>query len=197
MVVGKAVNGWIDEIETARLGDADERARLVTDARRTAEGEGILCPMGWVTDAWGRGGGDYSTARSAFWRQIRGVLSAVDPASSGDPAWSSRLAWSNLAKIAPAAGGNPGGVLLEVQRNLGPDLLRHEVDELRPRRVLVLTGRSWFEPFAVRLGLDVQWRTGLVEGVVSGGEIRWVIAKHPQGKPRSILGEVLEAFGAR
>ncbi len=107
------------------------------------------------------------------------------------------MAWTNLAKLAPAEGGNPGGPLLEVQRELGPGLVKREVLELAPRRVLVLTGRWWFEPFAERIKLDVEWRDGLVKGVVRQPARTWVIAGHPQGKPRRMLDEVLEAFEGR
>src|SRR5437667_6341428 len=92
MVVGRAVNGWIDHITTDELADPIARKRLIAAARRTSEGSGT-CPMRWVTDRWSPGDGDYSTARSAFWRHIRSVLAAVDPPSRDDPQWSSRLAW--------------------------------------------------------------------------------------------------------
>lgn len=75
---------------------------------------------------WG-GGGHYSTARSAFWRFVRRTLAVIDPASVDDPEWSSRVAWTNLAKLAPWGGGNPGGALLDVQRHRGPELLGIEV----------------------------------------------------------------------
>jgi hypothetical protein len=195
LVVGRAVNGWIDEITVGALSDPIARDALIAAARRTAEGEGD-CPMGWVTARWSPGDGGYSTARSAFWRHIRAVLAAVDPDSRDDPRWSSRIAWSNLAKLAPVGGGNPGRVLLETQRRTAPTLLLREVLDLAPRRVLVLTGRWWFEPFAERLGFHVDWRDGLVEGVVRQPARTWVIAGHPQGKPRAILDEVIEAFGA-
>jgi hypothetical protein len=193
LVVGKAVNGWIDQVTLDQLHSPALCTELAGVARRTSEGDGS-CPMRWVTDRWRPGDGDYSTARSAFWRHIRRVLAAVDPESADDPLWSGRLAWSNLAKLAPWKGGNPGGPLLDVQRRLGPDLLRREVAELAPRRVLVLTGRSWFEPFADGLGLDVQWRDGLVHGVADEPGRRWVIAGHPQGKPRTIIDEVIAAL---
>jgi hypothetical protein len=195
LVVGRAVNGWIDRVIVEQLRSADERIRLTQLARQTSLGDGS-CPMGWVTWRWGRGGGEYSTARSAFWRHIRAVLASVDPASRQDADWSSRLAWSNLAKLAPWAGGNPGGSLLDVQRSIGPELLRREVADLAPKRILVLTGRWWFEPFAEALGLRVEWRDGLVAGVADEQGRRWVIAAHPQGKPRSILEEVVAAFAA-
>jgi len=77
---------------------------------------------------------------------------------------------------------------------MGPFLLAREIVELNPSRVLVLTGRWWFEPFAERLGLAVDWGAGLVEGVADDGSCRWVIAPHPQGKPRRMHGEVIAAF---
>jgi hypothetical protein len=193
MVVGRAVNGWIDRITLGDLASSSARRRITDTARATSLGTGD-CPMDWVTGRWSRPVGEYSTGRSAFWRHVRAVLAAVVPASVGDPAWSSRLAWTNLAKVAPWVGGNPEGQLLDVQRSVGPELLRHEVADLQPKRILILTGRWWFEPFATALGLDVAWRQGLVQGVVREANRRWVIAVHPQGKPRSILDEVVATF---
>jgi hypothetical protein len=192
MVIGKAVNGWIDDVQAVELTDPVARENILRAARRTSEGE-ESSRMRWVTASWGNPGG-YSTARSAFWRHIRAVLAAVDAGSSHDPEWSSRLVWSNLAKLAPAGGGNPGGPLLEVQRRFGPELLKREIEELQPLRVLVLTGRWWFDPFVEALGLPVEWRTGFVQGVASDGSRRWVIASHPQGKPRAMTAEIIAAF---
>ena len=193
MVVGRAVNGWIDHITVDKLGDPAAREVLLEAARRTAEGNGT-CPMAWVTERWRARDGAYSTARSAFWRHIRAVLAAVDPDSRDDPDWSSRIAWTNLAKLAPAGGGNPGGSLLHIQRRACPALVAREVYELAPRRVLVLTGGWWFEPFADHLGLAVDRRPGLVEGIARQPTRTWVVAGHPQGKPRAILAEVVAAF---
>ena len=194
MVVGRAVNGWIDQVAVADLATPAVYREAAVAARPTIESTDG-CPMRWVTDAWGRPSGEYSTARSAFWRFVRSVLAAVDPASRDDPLWSGRIAWSNLAKIAPWDGGNPGGALLDLQRRLGPGLLEAEIEELRPRRVLVLTGRWWVEPYANALELAVDWRPGLLEGIAERADRRWVIGPHPQGKPRAMLDEIVAAFG--
>jgi hypothetical protein len=195
LLVGRAVNGWIDAVDVHELGDPEARGALLAAARKTSEGHDDD-PMGWVVGAWGRRGG-YSTSRSQFWRTARRVLAGVDRASAEDPWWPSRLAWTNLCKLAPYAGGNPGGALLRVQRALAPTLLRREIEELAPKLVLVLAGRWWFEPFAEALGLDVHWQDGLVGGVADDGQQRWVIAPHPQGRPEGAMSEkVLEAFSA-
>jgi len=93
-------------------------------------------------------------------------------------------------KIAPWAGGNPGGPVLDIQREYGPGLLAREIETFQPELVLVLTGRWWFEPVAGGLDLDVEWRPGLLEGVADDGARRWLIAPHPQGKPRALFDEL-------
>ena len=149
--------------------------------------------MGWVTDRWGATDG-YNTARSAFWRVLRRFVLA-NPANQADPEhWSSRLVWTNLYKVSPAAGWNPGGDLQQAQRPSAIELLALEIDAFRPRRILALTG-SWIDPFVADLGLSLETRSGLVEGVGSARGAAWVIAKHPMGKPGDLfVSEVTQAF---
>jgi hypothetical protein len=145
--------------------------------------------MAWVSDLW-RATTGYRTGRSAFWRVIRRV-SAGDHA---DQDWPSRLVWTNLYKVAPAAGWNPGANLQRAQRALAIELLNIELGEYAPRRVLALTG-SWIGSFEDGLGLSLEARTGLVEGVGMRGDAAWVVAKHPMGKPETrYVSEVRAAF---
>lgn len=157
LVVGRAVNGWIDP-----------------------------CPMAWATSSWVTGQA-YSTARSSFWRFIRRVLARVDPDSAHDPAWSSRLAWTNLAMLAPWACGNPGGSIARVQRTLGPELMAIDVETLRPEYVLVLAGRWWTKPFLERLGLDGHLARRLARG---HGRRRCDALDHRAASARQAAGAV-------
>jgi hypothetical protein len=193
LVVGRAVNGWIDKVSVAELVDATRARAWAETARYTAEDdEGD--PMGWVARIWDRQPG-YRTSRSALWRVTRAVHASLDPASVDDPRWSTRIAWSNLAKLAPWNGGNPGGALLALQREIGPALLAREVDELAPKRIVVFTGRWWFEPFATALSLDVTWHHGLVVGTATDGDRQWVIAEHPMTRPQApMVAAVVSAF---
>ncbi|MGD8486743.1 MAG: hypothetical protein PVH07_08910 [Chloroflexota bacterium] len=191
LVVGRAVNGWIDHTTVTRLGEAGGPERFAATIRRTADAEGA-CPLSWVTEAWGRRDG-YNTKKSAFWRFAREALIRLEPEAAADPRWSGRLAWSNLTKIAPWERGNPPTKLLRLQREYGPRLFAHEVLTYRPENVLVTTGRWWFEPFAAELGLDVEWRADDV-GYAQANGTRYLVAPHPQGARRTTLNKVLEAL---
>ena len=192
LVVGRAVNGWVHDItvEDARIPSAV--CDRVAEARKHAERD----EMRWVTDLAGNRDG-YNTNESAFWRVNRRVVMASGLTDESEASWSARIAWSNLYKLAPVGGGNPRGAFLRGQTEQATRLLAREISELDPQRILVLAGRWWFEPFADRLGLDVEWRTGLVEGTAKIGRRRYVIAQHPMTKPEGrLVQEVLDAFGS-
>ena len=144
--------------------------------------------MAWVGDLWGART-EYNTRRSAFWR----VLSQLTPGGPAD-GWPGRLVWTNLYKVSRAVGWNPGADLQRAQRAGAAELLRRELAEYAPRRVLALTG-GWIDPFADSLGLDVDTRPGLVEGLGTWDGVPWVVAKHPMGKPGgAFVAEVRAAF---
>lgn len=193
LVIGRSVNGWVDDWTVGQLWDPAQRRAAVDWLRRDAEPIDS-CRMQWVTDLWGAQTG-YNTHRSAFWRVLRRIVLS-DPAT--DPTtdrWSSRLAWTNLYKVSPAAGWNPGAALQRAQRRSAVELLKLEISELAPRRVLALTG-GWIGPFVDELGLVLDHRSGLVEGVGVQDGRAWVVAKHPMLKPEDrFVSEVLTAFG--
>jgi hypothetical protein len=192
LVIGRSVNGWVEDWTARQLADPATRRSAIEQLRADAE-PANSCRMRWVTDLWGARDG-YSTRRSAFWRVVRGITLA-DPTRAVDPErWSSRLVWTNLYKVSPAAGWNPGADLQRVQRASAIELLTMEIEEFAPRRVLALTG-SWIEPFVEGIGLSLTKREGLVEGVGHVSGRGWVVAKHPMGKPeRAFVDEVLRAY---
>ena len=192
LLVGRAVNGWIDRWRPADPRSPEELAAV---ARATGEGTVNGCPMGWVADRWGKRDGGYDTARSQFWDTVRRVMVGIEPAWADD--WSSRLAWTTLAKVAPYTGGNPGSASLRAQRgSSGTALLAREVDELAPRRIVAFTDRWWFAPFAAALDVDLEERAGLVEAVGRRGEQRIVVAVHPMTRsPAAVAEAVLATLG--
>jgi hypothetical protein len=105
------------------------------------------------------------------------------------------LAWTNLYKVAPAAGWNPGADLQVAQRPAAIDVLRAEIAALRPRRLLFMTGLGWLWPFGQRLGFRLERREGLVEAVGLQESTAIVVARHPMAKPQdAFVSEVSDAF---
>jgi hypothetical protein len=188
LVIGRSVNGWVADWSAGELRDPERRRVAVASVRKDAEpADGNR--MAWVSDLWGAPSG-YNTKRSAFWRAIRRISSGDD----APPEWPSRLVWTNLYKVSPAAGWNPGGDLQRAQRRLAIQLLRMELAELSPRRVLALTG-GWIRPFVDNMALQLETRPGLVESVGQDSGRAWVVAKHPMGKPGDLfVREVRKAF---
>jgi len=197
MVVGRAVNGWGEgrTIEALRgLAEWDDFVESIHNFDSD-------CKMAWVAEAAGCSDG-YNTNNSAFWRVIKMVSKALGVwAQAEEERWSSRLVWSNLYKISPQAGGNPSDALCALQEPGCTELLRQELIEYAPERVLFLTGMTWAWPFMAGLGCHLQASQGLVEArgsIELPGElasIPFVVAAHPQGKDESSwVQQVLEAF---
>jgi hypothetical protein len=194
LVIGRSVNGWVEDWTSRQLRDSAVRRQAVAWLRRDAE-PSAGDRMGWVTDFWGARSG-YNTRRSALWRVLRRISGGDDPAAD----WPSRLIWTNLYKVSPGAGWNPHADLQRAQRRSALELLKIEIAEFKPRRILAVTG-NWIAPFADGLGLAFEPRPGLVEGVAEVDGCAWVIAKHPMRKPEGrFVNEVRGAFeelGAR
>jgi len=92
---------------------------------------------------------------------LRRKILSDSRAGADDVHWSSHLAWTNLYKVSPAAGGNPGAALQLAQRQSAIELLKLEVEQFAPRRVLAMTG-GLIDPFVDGLGLTLTPRSGLV-----------------------------------
>lgn len=161
LVVGQALNEWMVDGPTCSLVDPSRRKAVLAKTRATSESASAWSWM-WP-EPWSR----------PFWRLVRGVMRHQDLDLD-------EIAWSNLAKVAPARGGNPWGKLLDAQHEIGGELLRREVRELDPDLVLVLSGRRYLEPFLRGAGLSPSWvRDGArqFDGQLDGR--RWLVVNHP------------------
>jgi len=161
MAIGQALNGWMVERSSCQLWRPDYRQGAIDGARRTSE---IPTAWSWMPrQPWGR----------PFWRLVRSAMELCDVELS-------QIAWSNLAKVAPAEGRNPWGSLLEYQIPIAGRLLRREVSELDPAVVLIVSGRSYAAPFLSAAGFDVPWRRDgalQFDGQLDGR--RWIVVNHP------------------
>jgi hypothetical protein len=193
LVIGRSVNGWVEDWTPRQLRDEAVRRSAVAWMRADAEPPD-RCRMRWVTDLWDGPHRVQHAPLGALARPSTHPARRLDPGGVDADHWSSLLVWTNLYKVSPGAGWNPGADLQRAQRRSAIELLALEIEAFAPTRVLALAG-NWIDPFAVGLGLRVTRRPGLVERV---GELMGrpcVVAKHPMGKPEgAFVAEVLRGF---
>ena len=179
----------------AELRDSGTRERVANSVCRSVVGNIEECPMSWVTNQWGPNE-TYNTRRSAFWRVSRRVCEQLNIGDMNN--WSSHLVWSNLYKVAPATGGNPNDRLCNIQYSGCVDLFCYELKKFRPSQVLMLTGKDWANDFidqmksvldyTVNRDFDYVDRSGILT-TPNNHRLRFVVAKHPQGKPEEVWTE--------
>lgn len=161
LVIGQALNGWGHEGAPSDFADATERRRQLAATRHSSEKQGAF---GWMRPrVWSR----------PFWKLARVAMGELGLRLD-------QIAWANLAHVAPAAGGNPGGELQWRQHRHGGEMLRLEVNELDPEIVLVVSGRAYAEPFIAGAGHAPGWRRqGALQfdGTLDGR--RWIVVSHP------------------
>jgi hypothetical protein len=220
MFCGRALNGWLDPFELEDLGTELARLRvaeaiIASSTRSICEGDdkmledpacvGLDDPMHWVNhtrNISNRGYRKGSVATSsAYWRLIGKLLPELRQSNQmcdGLGCWATSVAWSNLYKLAPWAGGNPFGRLATAQFASCFEILVQELIALRPRCVVFLTEvnktqEGWFGPFERRFVQDERctWQSGastlqfvcaLGSLAIEGIRINVVIAEHPQGR---------------
>lgn len=167
LFVGRATYGWaVDDRDTERL---------FTDG---CESQVFARPdqMKWVESYW---------KKSAFWRVIRNVTQGV---IGPQPDWYEHIAWDNLYKLSPD-GSNPSNALCGEQENLCFELFKQELAVLRPKVVILLTGKSWYYDFLCSVNNDTapavlgekNWSRYRAV-VYKIGDVVFIGTEHPQGK---------------
>ena len=197
LVVGRATNGWRDLFRADALTTSEGRENVT--AMTFAVDSNEPDPMAWVTRQWSGSEFRYKTGMSAFWRVVRSTVMALRLATPDDDRWASSVAWTNLYKVAPEDS-NPSDSLANAQLPSCIDILRAEIDQLEPQRVLFLTGEDWARPFleslkvtptAILPSLPVE-----VAGRIKGGP-RVVVTPHPQSRVEAPFArEITRAFTA-
>jgi len=207
MIIGRAVNGWQEEWWRPEDLNANKIDEIIKEIY------GFL-PMRWVTEWWdGKEGSGkrYKTRMSAFWRVVKLLTRELGIADVTKPDWSTYLIWSNLYKISPFHGGNPSNSFAEFQRKECVNLLKEEISQWQPKKVLFLTGISWADKFFTedrdelgKIKVKSCYENYSDPKVQLSGKLllpqcnptTFVVAAHPQRKPELQLTEEIMRFFA-
>ncbi len=180
LFVGRATNGWDGGL------DADAILNL-KNTLFNAEDQ-----MRWIDDVWtDQPQGSWSGARSPFWRVIRAVTERQHPDE-----WYSHIAWSNLCRVSFKDKGNPTDPLFWAQKDECRELLKIDVEELRPRVVVMITDYEnwghWFTDVLVGNAAPVTFsHKGCSVNVLRGNGNVVVVCDRPEGHSEVPLVECI------
>ena len=208
MIIGRAVNGWQEKPwESKDLLGNNKIEEIIKELYDYP-------PMRWVMEWWDgkkESGKKYKTRTSAFWRVARSVAErfGIPDATNPRGTWPTHLIWSNLYKLSHYTGANPLGNLAKFQRKECIDLLKVEISQWQPKKILFLTGfDEWADKFLTEDGnglgelnihskncddKKVQMSGKLI--IPLGTPIPFVVASHPQSKKEGkMVEEIKSAF---
>lgn len=190
LIVGRAPNGGDNPWHFSKLATLDPH-ELRLKASEKPEALDV-----WMIRCWQKSKDRKYCSNTAFWRAVKLVVEGL---GTGSDYWASRLAWTNLYKIAPATGGNPAGKLRKYQLQHCINLLKLELDGFKPRYVLVVTG-DWFMPFIGPFGFTSNLTQSAENPYILRTENRndqkWVFTVRPERiKSNLFATQVLKALG--
>ncbi|MCL5277839.1 MAG: hypothetical protein M1517_08715 [Deltaproteobacteria bacterium] len=203
MVIGIATNGWTDGWLPEDVKNGNRIEKIVEQIVEVSTHD----PMNWVIECWGqklKKYNCYNTKLSPFWRVINKIMAKNTDGEtkdfSDDKNWPLNLYWTNLYKISPYCGGNPDSFLRDLQLEYCKELLKAEILEARPQKILMLTGLKWAQPFLeylkIKNEIDRKYEYVEAKGFLpEQANCVVVVAKHPQGKvQQKYVEEVVAAF---
>lgn len=164
---GQALNGWTEGFDVFEETTDNKILRSILTSNRYFS-KLNHSPLDWVNVKWSNStfdliaqdedaksfycdGGNYRTFRSFFWKVVFKLTSDFNGFDRSSWDWAKKTVWSNLYKIAED-GKNPNYFLREQQIKTSAELIRLEIEELKPRYCIVLTNYEWWEPFKKLLG---------------------------------------------
>lgn len=154
MVVGRAPNGWTP---LENISSAEQMYETAIDEFTNAS------RSDWVHAKNGRLYNEdesYSLERSAFWTRTAEIWKKVADSLAPDGVHDRldlmhHIAWTNLYKIS-RPDSNPTDRMIKKEQDICCRILEDEICYLKPKRILMITGSDWFEPFSSLFTDDVK-----------------------------------------
>ena len=174
LVIGIAVNNWGNDGWSSN----DKNENIIQKASDYSIAKNKQqCPISCaVNDDWTD---KNSRVRySKFWQLTYKLIQRCY--ERNDINWSYIMAWSNLYKIAPHLGGNPNKKLeWDSQLKNCKELFRKEIEELKPKNILMMTGLSWANDFIEDYKIV---KNDIVAAIAKVNDSNIIITTRPENK---------------
>lgn len=209
IIYGQSIKGWKPQItENGDLNILTCRAKKFSN-----ENFKNHTPLDWVNIHWSASSYKkhiltseqkkfypempYTTCRSFFWNVTYKLISEYYNNDYNSCEWSQKLVWSNLYKIGPCERTNPNITERKWQEEVSKELVKLELDELKPKFCIVLTNDTWWEPFREKIGTSkVYFRknpNGIIQSVEKYNGTLIIVTNRPfRGKSDLHVREILK-----
>lgn len=153
MIVGRAMNGWEDDQKYTSTDDFLDT--FLSECQNTSETKNVFDDVvnreGFKSEGRKR---NYLYIRSKFWKLIHYTLKEFGMANDnwyaddkgGNMDWNQKIVWSNLYKVSPYAEGNPTQALMKLNMQEYIDILKSEIAEHSPDKIIFITDKWFIEP---------------------------------------------------
>jgi hypothetical protein len=216
MVVGRSPNSWgclhlgvalNSLVNDQFLGEGLEsqwtKRATVSDNSNNRQDNSVCCQCSPIAKICHRPkSSHYAFNRSAFWQCVQYLAQRIPNFSASEvPSvreWSSQMIWTNLHKIGTDEGiGTPDSDLRKKQLELSKEILRKEIQVLKPSMIVLLTDwDGWADQFILQKKPTEEKITRMMSIRFKGewNGIKTVVLPHPQGKSgrAECLNEVIE-----
>ncbi len=162
LFVGRSGNGW--DVKFGLADSPEVIEKRISESRKWSQS------ANWREDV-------RCTRTARFWQAV-GALRPLEGGSS----LPRRFAWSNLAKISPARGGNPQAWMLRWQLDRAGELLRMETEQLRPGLVVCITG-DWCKAFWPEPWPQPRTNGPVLRATGDGCVPPWICVARPDQRP--------------
>ena len=168
LIYGQAVNGWNSEfnMNDSKLKIQKDRLQNALKFSNEFYSEENHNPLDWVNVYWSKGYYNkfaksitaknfyeemsYQAFRSFFWNVAYKLICKYYPLNFETLDWTKKMVWSNLYKIT-GQNRNPYYKEQLFQRDISTELVKKEIEELKPKYCIVLTNEDWWKPFREKL----------------------------------------------
>lgn len=218
LIYGQAVNGGNSFFN---FNKAPDFKKLLTESIEWSNSyfEGHT-PLDWVNVNWSKGcytkelskaqdlknenqfkniypDNDYNTFRSFFWNVTHKLICRYYEFDENESwEWTKKMVWSNLYKISPADKGNPNDKECEWQVTLSAELVKQEIDKLKPAHCIVMTNDEWWMPFREKLNTKPMKKSinkKYIEAVEQYNDSTIIITKRPYvGNSKNMTDELFK-----
>lgn len=146
MLVGRATNGWG---KTLSIDSEENFANEVVPVFQSVERfqtewkmqDCLNNPYSEYKDAKGEWK-KYYLSGSSFWNYTKEIWCKLNDVEN-KPNWYESIVWNNIYKIAPTDSGNPSTNLIYAQAPACVDILKAEIDILKPTHILLVIDKTW------------------------------------------------------